>query len=165
MFETERTLYAFLLDYTHRLVADVDESELARSPIRGMNHPVWILGHLAVCTDYALHQLGERKLTSKRWHFLFGPGSELRPQTSIYPTKNELLAALDAGHEDVSAASERADPAAMERPHDIPIAFLEGKITTAREFVAHLMTTHPAVHIGQLSAWRRACGKPGVLAL
>jgi hypothetical protein len=31
------------------------------------------------------------------------------------------------------------------------------------DFVAHLMTTHAASHLGQLSAWRRLRGLPAVL--
>jgi hypothetical protein len=27
----------------------------------------------------------------------------------------------------------------------------------------HLITTHPMLHLGQLSAWRRAMGLPGVI--
>jgi ATP-dependent RNA helicase RhlE len=34
-----------------------------------------------------------------------------------------------------------------------------------RHLLAHLITTHEAVHLGQLSAWRRMMGLPGVLKL
>jgi len=31
--------------------------------------------------------------------------------------------------------------------------------------ITHLMTTHAALHLGQLSAWRRAIGKGAVLGV
>jgi hypothetical protein len=165
MLENERALYAFLLDYARMLAADIDEAELARQPVSGMNHPAWILGHLALCTDFALMLLGEPKACPKEWSGLFGPGSTLTTDRAAYPSKADLLAALESGHERVGRAAERIDPARLGEAHPFRLAFLEGKIDTVGLMLAHLLTTHEAAHLGQLSAWRRAMGMPGVLSL
>lgn len=165
MFETERRLYAFLLDYAHSLVADIDDADLARIPIPGMNHPGWILGHLALAADYGVAQLDGTVTLPETWSKQFGPGSPALFDRAAYPSKDSLIQTHRDAHARLSAASETATPEVMARPHTLSLAFLKGKIDTKGELVSHLMTTHEATHIGQLSAWRRATGRPGVLTL
>jgi hypothetical protein len=165
MFERECKLYAFVLNYARLLSADIDEARMAEQPAAGMNHPAWILGHLAICTDYAAKVLGLEKQCPDQWHKQFGPGSTPTSDRSAYPSKAELLAALAAGHERIAAAALNADPKRMASPHKVDIAFVKVWMPTLGDLLAHLMTTHPASHLGQLSAWRRTMGLPGVLAL
>lgn len=165
MFERECTLYAFVLGYAQRLVADLDEAEMAVQPAPGMNPPAWILGHLAIATDYALRLLGEATACPRDWHVRFGPGSVPPADPAAYPSKAELMAALERGHERVDTAARRATPERLEQPHGVEIAFLKEPLPTVGDLLAHLMTTHEAAHLGQLSAWRRLQGKPGVLTL
>ena len=75
MFEHERALNEFVVDYLDRLVRDLDETDLDFEPCEGVNPPRWILGHLAVNNDYALRMLGDRFQCPKEWHRSFG----LRP--------------------------------------------------------------------------------------
>jgi hypothetical protein len=163
MFEREIRLHAFLLDYAKRLAEGIDDERMVEQPSPGMNHPAWIYGHLALCTDYALGLLGAPKLCPEPWTERFGPGSALLTDRSAYPSKGELLDALARGHEAVAQRAASADPATLDQPHPFKMAFLEGQITTVGEMLAHLMTTHEASHLGQLSAWRRAMGMPEVL--
>ena len=165
MFEREQPLYAFLLDYARKLVEGVEDDRFAVEPAPGMNHPAWILGHLAICTDLALKQLGKPARCPEGWMELLGPGSKLQADRSAYPGKAELLNALAEGHEHVAHAASEADPSAMDEPHQVPIRFVRQWIPTVGVLVTHLMTTHEATHLGQLSAWRRAQGMPGVLQL
>jgi hypothetical protein len=164
MFEHERTLYDFVLHYITQLSADLDDARLTEQPAPGMNHPAWILGHLALCTDYGAMMLGDEMRCPEAWHKLFGPGSTPTTDRSAYPSKAELLDALIVGHKRVSEASKKADPVRMATPHDVQIAYLKKWIPTKGDLLAHLMTTHAAGHIGQLSAWRRINGMSGVLA-
>ncbi len=165
MFEHECKLYAFVLYYARQLTADIDDARWAEQPAPGMNHPAWIIGHLAICTDYAAMMLGLEKTCPESWHKQFGPGSTLTTNRADYPSKAELMNALAAGHERISAAAPNADPKRMAKPHPVKIAFLKSRIDTTGELLAHLMTTHPASHLGQLSAWRRLQGLPGVLVI
>lgn len=165
MFEYARKLYDFQLDYARLLVRDIDDARLAEQPVSGMNHGAWILGHMAISTDFALPLFGEPKVCSEDWHARFGPGSVVQTDRGAYPGKEELLDALARGHEAVARASMIATPEAMERLHPVEIAFLKQSLPTVGDLVSHLMTTHEAIHLGQLSAWRRALGMPGVLQL
>lgn len=160
MFERERTLYAFVLNYCRLLTADIDDERMTELPVAGANHPAWILGHLAVCTDYAGKLVGLPRECPKEWHRLFGPGSQANADRAAYPNKDGLLKALAAGHERVSAGVAKANPEAMRQPQNV---IFPQHFPTVGDMVAHLMTTHPCAHLGQLSAWRRFNGLPAVL--
>lgn len=157
MFEHERTLNEFALNYLESLTQDIDESEMDRIPIEGMNSPRWILGHLAVNSDYGLRILGQRFRCPIPWHRSFARGSQAEVQLDPLPSKLELIANIKDGFAELRQHAASADPGAMNQPHGV--SFLaDTPIKTAGEVLAHLLTTHLAVHTGQLSYWRRAAG-------
>lgn len=161
IWQRELTLYAFVLQYCEMLAAGIDDHRLAEQPLPGVNHPAWILGHLAVGTDYAAKILGERFACPIDWHRQFGPGSTISGNRSIYPTKDELLAAIRVGHARVTAALAHVDEAKLAAPN--PLGVLVNELPTVGDMLAHLLTTHAATHLGQLSAWRRMIGLPEVI--
>jgi DinB superfamily len=165
MFERERKLYGVMLGYCKLLTNDVDDSRLAELPAPGVNHPAWILTHLAICTDVATRILGEPARCPKEWHQRCGPGSRLTAERSFYASKRELIAALEAGQKCVSEAAGKASEEVLLRPNGIELAFVKNTFPTVGELVAHLMTTHTGFHLGQLSMWRRMVGMPGVLGI
>lgn len=161
MFERETVLYDFVLGYIQRLVADVDDAKLAWSPQPGVHSAAWILSHLAIATDYALMNLGQKPALPKEWHKRFGPGSTELAEGEARPSKAELLAAISDGHARVVAAVKNAAAEQLQGPH--PVKVLDGTpIKTVEHLIAHLMTTHAAAHAGQLSFWRRCAGKPAL---
>ncbi len=97
MFERELTLYKFNRNYLRLLAADIDESLMNVAPFPGANPPVWILGHLAISTDYAAHILGQRRECPKQWHVLFGPGTNSGALEGPLPSKAELVEAFENG--------------------------------------------------------------------
>jgi hypothetical protein len=163
MFEQEQKAYAFVLKYCRLLVEDLSDEQLTAQPAPGMNHPAWILGHLAIATDLAMHLLGQRPSCPPEWRAKFGPGSKVAADRSKYPLKSELLAAIEAGHARVADAAASATAELLDRPHAAPI--LREEFPANGDLLCHLMTTHPATHLGQLSAWRRLMGLPGVLGI
>ena len=161
MFEREAVLYEFVLGYVQRLTADIDDAQLGWSPQPGVHSAAWILSHMAIATDYALMNLGQKPALPKEWHKRFGPGSPELATGEARPSKSELLAAIAAGHARVSEAVKSARPEQLQGPH--PVKVLDGTpIKTVEHLIAHLMTTHAAAHTGQLSFWRRCAGKPAL---
>lgn len=161
MFEREIVLYDFLLGYIQRLTADIDDKQLDWSPQPGVHSAAWILSHLAIATDYALMNLGQKAALPKEWHKRFGPSSSELSAGEGRPSKIELLEALAAGHSRVKEAVRSVKPENLQGPH--PVKVLDGTpIKTVEHLIAHLMTTHAAGHIGQLSFWRRCAGKPAL---
>jgi uncharacterized damage-inducible protein DinB len=161
MFDRELTLYAFNLTYCKLLVADVPDEQFAEQPAEGFNHPAWVLGHLAAVSDFGLQILGRKFALPAEWHQLFDPGTVPSPERALYPPKAELLAAYEAGHHRLAeAVAAGADPDRLARPN--PVRQLRPVLPTLGDFLAHLLTTHEATHIGQLSAWRRQLGLASV---
>src|SRR5262245_17827832 len=113
------TLYAFTLAMCERLVADIPQDEMERQPAAGVNPPAWILGHLAICTDYALQLMGRPMRMPKTWHEEFGPASNPLPQQHPYPTRDELMAALRTGHAEVAAAVAAVDAKQLAAPNPL----------------------------------------------
>jgi hypothetical protein len=158
VFERELTLYKFNLNFLRLLAADFGESDLEGAPFPGANPPVWILGHLAVATDFAARILGLDATCPKRWHVQFAPGSKPSELKPPLPTKSELLAAIENGHRRVSEAAPKASTEAMDKPHNVEL-LKPTNLKTVGDVVAHLMCTHESMHIAQLSACRRKAGK------
>lgn len=161
MFNHERTLYAYLYGYARLLVADVPEEKLTIQPSGIVNHPAWTLGHLANTADLALKLLGGSPLCTAEWGEKFGRGSTPVADRAAYPTKEALMAALETGHGKLAAAAEAATGETISAVN--PIERNRHSFPTVGALVAHIMTTHEANHLGQLSAWRRAMGMAGVL--
>ena len=75
-----------------------------------------------------------------------------------YPSKQELLGMIQKGQEKISEAVKNASPESMSQPKTIP-SLAASTLTTVGDLVALLMTTHFALHVGQLSLMRRQLGK------
>lgn len=153
------------LDYTNRLVADLSPDKMALQPngVTGkpMNHPAWVLGHLAFVADFYAGVLGGDPPTApKHWADLFGMNSAPQPDASKYPAKDELLKALVDGRSRLTAVA-RAKPADFWLQ---PVADEKRRARFANNaaLAVHMLVNHDAIHLGQLSAWRRALGLPSV---
>jgi hypothetical protein len=145
----------FMLDYLEKVTAVMTPDDL-RTTSGGMNPPGWILGHLAVVADLAGPMLQLPRKCPAKWHKAFGPttspGTELPEQTAT-----EWMAAIRSGYEAILDALPNANEAVMAEPHGS--ALLAGTaVQTRGQLLTHLLTTHLATHVGQLSAWRRNQG-------
>jgi len=153
------TLYAFTLASCENLMADIGAEEMEEQPTEGVNPPAWLLGHLAICTDFALQLMGEPTRLPKEWLEEFGPGSSPLSDKHPYPSREELLTALREGHAAVAAALPKATDATLAEPNPLPMPFLQKCFPTKGDLIAHLLSTHEAAHLGHLSNWRRQMGR------
>ena len=158
MFERELTLFKFQLGYLKMVAADLDESAMTVAPFEGANPPVWILGHLAVSTDFAARMLGQPAACPRKWHVQFAPGSKSSELPDPLPTKEELMTVIETGARRVAEAAASAPPELANQPHAVEI-LKSTNLKTNGDVLAHLMCTHMAFHIAQLSACRRKTGK------
>ena len=156
MFETECTINLFLLGYARLMTADVPDERLAEQPSPGVNHPAWILGHLAYSADGAVGTLGGEKTLTGVWIDCYGPGSRLSALRTDYPAKEELLQVLEERFEQARQLTRAVRPERVALPN--PNTRLKARLPTVRDAVAFLLTGHLGVHLGQLSAWRRMIG-------
>jgi hypothetical protein len=158
MFETEIKINRFLLQYCRMLTADIPDERFAEQPLPGVNHPAWIVGHLALSTDFANALLGGEKAFSVKWGGLSGRGSKPSSSRSEYPTKDELLQAVETGFQRACEMAATASAVDLARPN--PNAIIREGLPTAGDALAFVLTGHLAAHLGQLSAWRRMIGMP-----
>jgi len=148
----------FLMQYCRTLLADIPEERMAEQPVAGVNHPAWILGHLAWTADGALAMLGAQKLLPEEWKPLFASGSKPSASRAAYPSKDELLRAVEEGYLQARRKAASASAEQLSPPTTSPRA--KEILPTFREMVAFVLTGHMGVHLGQLSSWRRMIGLP-----
>lgn len=156
MFEREIHLNKFLLGYYEQVVADIPADKLGeRAPGHG-HPPVWVLGHLAICTEFGCQFFGT-PVHTPAWMNTFGPGSSDEVNAAEYSKQDFVRMTLE-GYPRLCEAILLGTPEQLDAPHGI--RQLNGTpIVTVSELMAHLLTSHFAFHLAQLSGWRRAAGK------
>ena len=155
------SVYALGLNYAQKLVADIPDEQMCAQPVPGqvMNHPAFLLGHLIWAEDSALGLLGQKPVLGPEWRDMFSMGKTPGNDRSQYPSKEILVKTLEEVHNRLVAAYLEATPETLAQasPERLRVRF--ATIGTA---ALGLMTSHRSLHLGQLSAWRRAMGFPGV---
>ncbi|MFH5803782.1 DinB family protein [Alienimonas sp. DA493] len=164
-----RRCYETHTAYGIALATDLTEEQLALRPQPGLNPPVWILGHVAVVGNFALTVLrglgvDAMPVDLPGWRENFGIGSEplVYAEDFTPPSGDELRAAVKETHDRALAAAERVPAAALDEPLGPDLERLAARFPRYGDLLTHALTTHDAVHWGQLSAWRRAAGLPPI---
>lgn len=157
------TAFKFTLWFADRLVEGLSDARLADLPAPGMNHPAWILGHLALGADYGVLLSGGELRADAKYLATFGPGSKAVAQRGNFPSLVDLLTRLKEDYARCETALAGASPERWQGPNTTP--FFPAQFPLAGDLMVHLLTTHAAFHIGQFSAWRRFYGHPPVLGI
>ena len=158
MLDSELKINSFLVGYCRTLVGDIADERMAEQPLAGVNHPAWILGHLAFTADATLGKLGAHKALPAEWATLFSAGSKPSAQRGLYPSKDDLLPAVEQGYQQLRQKAATANPEQLSRPTTNPVT--KQTLPTLKDMVAFLLSGHMGVHLGQLSSWRRMIGLP-----
>ena len=149
---------AINLDYAKKLVADIPEETMCQQPAPGMNHAAWVLGHLAYVFDSMIGVFDQQSSMSREWKDLFNLASKPEGERGKYPSKAALLAAYEKAYQRIVDAVKAASPEALAR--EFPNPRLRPLMPTVGIAMVHILTSHQGIHLGQLSAWRRAQGLP-----
>ena len=145
-------------DYAHKLVADIPEERMAEQPAPGMNHAAWVLGHLTFVADSMARVFDQPFTMPKEWVELFNLASKPDSNRSRYPSKAALLEAYEKAYARLTEAVKDASSESLAR--EFPNPKLRGQLPTVGVAMVHILCSHHALHLGQLSAWRRAVGLP-----
>jgi hypothetical protein len=156
MFQAECTVNMFLLGYCRMMIAEIPDERMTEQPLPGVNHPAWILGHLAYSGDVAVGRLGGQKALADEWTKQFGPGSKVSGVRADYLSKDELIRILEERFDQARQLAGVATAEQMANPNPNPR--MKAGLPTMRDAIAFLLTGHLGVHLGQLSAWRRMIG-------
>jgi hypothetical protein len=154
--------YNLNANYAKALVTDIPDDRMLDQPHGIRNHPTWQLGHLVVAAHMGHGVIGEGEPAPDGWMERFAPGSEplCDGDCDDYPDKATLLAAYEHAHQLMAAALKDVADHRLGEPNTHAMPKL---LPTVGDVVTHLMTNHEAMHLGQLSAWRKAAGLPSVL--
>lgn len=161
MFEIAKTHFAQNLAYANRLVADLSEDQFVAQPVANctLNHPAFVIGHLAWVCDVGATLLGLPAVVPPAWKDIFSMTAKPIPNRDAYSSNAELVKAFEDAHTRLTKAVFEAKPELL---NDQPPERFRSRFQSIGEVILHMLTNHEAVHLGQLSAWRRAMGLPSV---
>lgn len=160
--------YDFNLSYAKALVHDVPELLMTYTPAAGLeNHPAFTLGHLLSGSALLAEDLGLEMNLPPSWVSLFvrkGPGDPRKPalDVNLYPSKFELLIALEEQHNLVKTKLNELTEEKLEEPFKWRFS---NYFPTLNDLIVFMCINHESMHLGQLAAWRRAMNLPSALAL
>lgn len=150
----------------HKLVEDIHRVHFAYSPGPGLeNHPAWTIGHLVTASAQTAAYIGGVYDIPEGWEAVFsrtGPGDPRTPdRTTQYPPRDVLLAEYDRQHEQVV---ERMDLLTDEFLLEEAAWRFGPHMSNRLGVITFMCLMHEAMHLSQLSAWRRALGYDSALA-
>ena len=160
--------YDFNLRFAKILVEDLSQEQMTFCPYPGLeNHPAFTLGHLITGSALIIEDLGGKYEIPDGWSELFlrrGPGNPRlpNPDKAIYPLKEELITELENQHERLKHILNLVDPFKLNEA--ISWRF-SSYMPTLKDLLIFMCINHEAMHLGQLSAWRRAMKMPSALAM
>lgn len=149
------------------LLKDVKPEIFARMPVQDgkpvhMNHAAFNYGHLALYPARMMTMMGKDNAEAAvpaEWEPLFKAGAECKddPQGTIYPTMDAIVAAYNRGYNTLLNALGSVGDDVLLRQNPMEGRFRE-MCPTVGAAVAFLTMSHPMMHLGQVSAWRRMFG-------
>ena len=100
--------------------------------------------------------LGRSALCPIEWREQFNPGSQPSADPGAYPLMTSLLDTFGSVYTDLLGAAREADSSILAATN--PFCPAQPHFPSAGDFVAYLISSHLAYHLGQLVAWRAAAG-------
>ncbi len=156
------------LGYAERLVSGVRPDQFARLASPGgetlkSNHPAFVFGHLALYPAKALTLIGrpvpEAAKLSSNYDELFKAGAECRDDADgkLYPPMDEVMRHFTDSYKAAIESISTVDDETLLKPNPN-----EGRMKelfpTIGAAVTFYLGGHVQMHLGQISAWRRAMG-------
>ena len=138
------------------ICGEIDESKFADRFGTTINHPAFVLGHLAYYFGVCIQLLGGEVEFCENEASLYQHGADCIEDASIYQDKTASIAQYIARLDEALTFVASCDAEVFERT--TAGSPFEGRMDTLGQVAAFMLSGHPAFHIGQLSAWRRVSG-------
>lgn len=151
------TPFRFVIGQIQKASADIPEEQMREQP-HGVNPPVWILGHLVTTMNTVLKLIGQPTVGPEEYRTWFGPNSKLDALPAQLPTKAQLLGQISELSERVLVELPKLSDDDLNKPN--ATGFRPEQLPTMRDVFEVLLLTHPMLHVGQLSVWRRLQNLP-----
>ncbi|MAI67337.1 MAG: hypothetical protein CMJ26_05625 [Phycisphaerae bacterium] len=140
----------------HMICNDIESSKFADRLGTTINHPAFVLGHLAYYFGVCIEILGGTCSFHEGEKELYEHGVDCLDDASAYPTKQECIAQYEGRLAQAIQFIASCDIEVFELSTD-GRAF-EGRLDTLAQVASFMLAVHPGFHLGQLSAWRRVAG-------
>ena len=155
------------IGYAERLLEGIQADDFGKFARPGgevieSNHPAFIYGHLSLYPQRVLTNLDQDATSVKpsdKYEELFSPKTTCvdDPDGSIYPGMDEIVEKMVSGYRKTSETLRAAEDGLFARENPA-----EGRMKelfpTNGAAIGFYVGGHVMMHIGQLSAWRRAMG-------
>ena len=151
------------LNYANQLVATIPADLFSKMPssdrMKDMNSPAFYIGHLSIYGDRVCTLLGRTDLVKPMPYSvdLFKNGAVCLDQPGLYAGKDVLVATFFERQRLAVQAFTSADDKTLQAENPADGRFKE-MFPTIGSAVAFLLVGHVMMHLGQVSAWRRAMG-------
>ena len=140
----------------HMICDDIDESKFADRFGTTINHPAFVLGHLAYYFGVCIQLLGGEVVFEEHEDSVYSHGVDCIEDASTYLDKAGSITRYKTRLEEALAFIASCDAEVFNCSTDgTPF---KGRMETLGQVAAFMLSGHPAFHIGQLSAWRRVAG-------
>ncbi len=153
------TGHSRLIDYGVKLVSDLSDEQMIQQPAPNLNHPAWILSHLNAYLPIMQNLMKGESFPDPKDH-PFGMQSRPEQDSSLYPSREELSRTFKEGNEAAAALLRELGEEALKQPVQLE-RWQEGMPVSGMA-LGYIMLAHQGIHLGQISAWRRACHLPAV---
>jgi hypothetical protein len=144
---------------TLALVEDMKDAPLTFPTSKGGNHPLWVLGHLALAEGKVIQEivLG-RPNPLAHWMELFGFGTQPVAEAARYPSFDQVLQAFREVRSNTLQVLDSLSDADLDLSSKAyPPEFKQFVGTVGQCFLQ--VSEHPAYHAGQVSDARRMAGR------
>src|SRR5262245_23111175 len=137
---------------------ELRDAPLVQPTSRGGNHPLWILGHLAVVEGSVPQFLFGEPNPVEHWRPLFGQGTRPTTDAGAYPSYDEVLEAYRGLRAKNLARLEGIGEAGLELASmAMPPGSKDGTLTRGQLLL--VIALHQMTHLGQIADARRAAGR------
>ena len=155
-----KTSIATARGMTINLINDLKDEPLAQPTVKGGNHALWILGHIAYSESSLIHCMIKGNETCTLEHLKEHFDFKCVPSTdaTIYPSFDSLLADYETAHNETMAYLDSISEGDLDGPAlGCPDEWKEFFGSVAQCLT--VMSIHPCMHYGQLADTRRALGR------
>lgn len=152
--------------YAQRLLKDVTPAMFARKAVVSAkvietNHAAWVYGHLCLYPQRIATALGRQSDVPELpagWEALFKDGTPCLDDADAktYPAMNAVINAYTKGYEAIASVLLTISDADLCKP--TPIERYREFLPLVGGMAMFMLNNHIAVHMGQVSAWRRCMG-------
>jgi len=152
-------LLHFQLQYLKQLVENIPDERLYEKQLEGFNSAGWLLGHICVEADDVINHLevqNKFEVLDPQWTGWFKNTTGKITSLEGLPSKNQLLVTLEKRYQTLGEIYLELTEAERNGGH--PSKMLKNVLTTFDAWFSHHLTTHIAVHCGNLVVWKKMIG-------